>query len=249
MELSVYEKMYEVEKDHFYYQALRKFISQTIKNYKRTSQISQLKILDVGCGTGLTTQTLKKYGDVVGVDINLQALKFSKTRGLKVRRASVEGLPFKNSNFDVVVCIDVIYHQEVHNDSKALGEIFRVLKPQGICILRVPAHRWLYQSYDRLVHTRKRYSKAELVRKCQKSGFKIKSLSYIDSFLMLPTLLMKIKESLRKPKQNTMHIEKPTHIINKVLTLIALSEVTLILKVPIPFGIGLIAVLSKPYRA
>ena len=59
------------------------------------ANFNPLKILDVGCGLGFTTNELKKkfpHADVVGIDISLEAIQFAKFN-------------FKKSNFKVI-CID-----------------------------------------------------------------------------------------------------------------------------------------------
>jgi len=46
---------------------------------------------------------------------------------------NIEKLTFKNNSFDIIICIDTIEH--VENPIKAVSEMFRVLKPNGILIL------------------------------------------------------------------------------------------------------------------
>lgn len=85
------------------------------------------KLLDVGCGTGLTSQ-FSEYGCyVVGADPSFKLLKKAETNSLKNRVcAEAENLPFKNSSFDVVVSVTAI--QNFRDIEKGLGEIKRVGK-------------------------------------------------------------------------------------------------------------------------
>jgi len=51
-------------------------------------------------------------------------------------KADICNLPFKDNAFDVVLCNHVLEH--IPNDTKALQELYRVLKPEGWAILQVP---------------------------------------------------------------------------------------------------------------
>jgi SAM-dependent methyltransferase len=51
-------------------------------------------------------------------------------------QADITDLPFPEGRFDVVVCSHVLEH--VHDDAKALREIYRVLKPESWALLQTP---------------------------------------------------------------------------------------------------------------
>lgn len=93
-------------------------------------------ILDVGCGTGRTAAYLaKKYGaTVIGMDINPIMIEKAKLRNqshslpLTFILGSVEQSPFQDETFDIILSESVLSF--VHK-SKALGEIFRLLKRGG----------------------------------------------------------------------------------------------------------------------
>ncbi len=52
--------------------------------------------------------------------------------------ADLTDLPFPSGDFEVVICVHVLEH--IEDDRKAIGEIFRVLKPQGQAIIAVPTY-------------------------------------------------------------------------------------------------------------
>lgn len=58
-------------------------------------------------------------------------------------KADICNLPFEDSSFDVVLCNHVLEH--IPNDTKALEEIYRILRPDGWAILQIP------QDYNREV--------------------------------------------------------------------------------------------------
>ncbi len=51
-------------------------------------------------------------------------------------QADITLLPFQSSCFDVIICLHVLEH--VSNDTEAMIELFRILKPGGWAIVQVP---------------------------------------------------------------------------------------------------------------
>ena len=51
-------------------------------------------------------------------------------------KADICNLPFKDNSFDVIFCNHVLEH--IPDDTKAMGELFRVLKPGGMGIFQIP---------------------------------------------------------------------------------------------------------------
>lgn len=79
------------------------------------------KLLDVGCGTGISSQ----FGCfTVGIDPSIELLSQNKNRNKLLGFA--EQLPFKDSSFDYVISITALHNFK--NIKKAIGEISRVGK-------------------------------------------------------------------------------------------------------------------------
>lgn len=51
-------------------------------------------------------------------------------------KANICNLPFKDDSFDVVLCNHVLEH--IPDDTKAMNELYRVLKPGGMAVLQIP---------------------------------------------------------------------------------------------------------------
>jgi SAM-dependent methyltransferase len=51
-------------------------------------------------------------------------------------KADICNLPFEDNQYDVILCNHVLEH--ISDDTKAMQELFRVLKPGGIAILQIP---------------------------------------------------------------------------------------------------------------
>ncbi len=142
------------------------------------------KVLDVGCGTGdlllmldrkrkLQKAKLKLYG----IDISRKMLeKARKNLGSKaiVQYGDVESTPFKADYFDVVASTEAFHHYE--HASKAISEMHRVLKKNGILLLADlsivnPIIRKLFYIIEP-GHI-KLYSKEEFKTLLQNAGFKV----------------------------------------------------------------------------
>jgi len=113
-------------------------------------------VLDVGSGTGRTAVQIAKRlttGRLVGIDIwdtmelgdnsPERAYKNAEIEGMKdkveFKFGSVLEIPFDNDVFDIVTCSSVLNNLPGEkNRTKALEEIFRVLKPKGKCMLLEP---------------------------------------------------------------------------------------------------------------
>lgn len=86
-------------------------------------------ILDLGCGGGYKLFT--RYGNVVGVDLELAPLKNAKNLYLMAAHADISALPFEDNTFDYVLSSDVIGHIPIENKDKLFSEVYRVLKKGG----------------------------------------------------------------------------------------------------------------------
>jgi ubiquinone/menaquinone biosynthesis C-methylase UbiE len=94
-------------------------------------------VLDVGCGAGRHLVPLVRNGfRAVGADLSEQALALLDPRYSRVV-ADVQRLPFSDRSFDAVTCYGVLQHLTLAGRVKAVGELFRVLRHQGLVFVEV----------------------------------------------------------------------------------------------------------------
>ncbi len=237
--------IYQNESTHYYYVDTHELILDLIRRYAYRGK--PLRILDAGCGTGLLGTKLKSFGDVRGVDIHPRALFYAKKRKVNARLSSVERLPHEDNSFDLVVSVDVLYHQQVRDDMKALSEFYRVLKPGGYVIVRVPAVSWLRRRHDAFVYTKRRYDKDDLKNKLMRSGFSVCGIFYIQTFLFLLAFGMWVIEKFRKTPQPSSDVRSLPKSINDMMLYVLRAERALGGRVSWPIGLGLAAVAKKEY--
>jgi ubiquinone/menaquinone biosynthesis C-methylase UbiE/uncharacterized membrane protein len=91
-------------------------------------------LLDVGGGTGyLASCVADRYARVVVSDLSPGMLRVARSRNLETVEASAMELPFKDEEFDVVLCTDALHH--IKEIERALSEMCRVLKPGGTLLI------------------------------------------------------------------------------------------------------------------
>lgn len=182
MNVDIYEQMYLTEKDNWWFKGRRELITEMVARACKPSWCGALKILDVGCGTGLNSKAFEEFGEIYGVDISKDALKFCRLRGNStIIRANTGYLPIKNNSFDLLLALDLLEH--VEDDIGAIKEFFRILKPNGTLILTVPAFMFLWSDHDIALHHKRRYNKDSLVKVLKSSGYSIERLTCWNFFL------------------------------------------------------------------
>lgn len=226
---------------HWWYKGMRAINESLLKRYLPKNKT--LKILDAGCGPGAALVYLSQFGEVIGVDISEEALRFARKRG-KVKKGDVSALPFKDATFDVVICLDVLYHQWV-DVKKALFQIKRVLKKGGILFIREPALDWFRSSEDIASQTKHRFTKEELQKELNNS-FNILRLTYVN-FLLFPFAFIKrIPEVICiKKKKGLSDLQTVPPPLNKILFLIFRLETLFLHYLNFPFGTSVICVVKK----
>lgn len=136
MKMSKFEKKFVNSRKHA--QTNIKKIEQLFQNID-TSNINN--VLEVGCGAGMLAGYLseKHQMRVTGTDVDPEQIETAKrfhkeNNRLNFFTADATDLPFKDSEFDLVLSFMVMHH--IHNWKKAFEEINRVLRPGGILIIK-----------------------------------------------------------------------------------------------------------------
>lgn len=103
------------------------------------------KVLDVGCGTGDLTLTAKKYagasGSANGIDASPEGIDIARKKaerggsGAVFEVGLIERIAYPDATFDVVISRLVIHHLPDDLKRQGFSEIYRVLKPGGLCFL------------------------------------------------------------------------------------------------------------------
>ena len=120
----------------------KKIVLDLVRAYAKGST---LKILDMGCGTGILTKALlDEKHSVASLDCSKQMLEklddslvdSQYETFLGTFLGNVAGTSFPAEDFDAIICIGVFQYQL--NDDDLLREISRILKKGGFCIFTLP---------------------------------------------------------------------------------------------------------------
>lgn len=244
MEKTEYEKLYQFENYYWWHIGRSKIIYKLLKNY--LPRDNSFDILDVGCGTGINLGILEKFGKVVGVDPSKKALQFTRQRGFKnLIKASAEKLPFPDKCFNLVTALDVIEH--IADDLKALKELHRVLKSQGLLLVTVPAYQFIWSEHDEALHHFRRYTASQLHQKLNQAGFRVKRRSYVITFtfpLILGYRLLKGLLPKNSSVPQTSYVVLP-RFLNNFLIFTLKIEGWLLKYINLPFGTSVICLAQK----
>ena len=134
------------------------------------------RILDAGAGAGHLANRLAGLGHtVVGIDQSAEFVAYAQERasaGASFQVGDVTSLDFAAATFDAVVAGEVLEHVEDH--ARAVGELHRVLRPGGFCLVSVPAEPKLWDLADEWAGHVRRYTESELRALFEGQGFRVR---------------------------------------------------------------------------
>ena len=240
MDSQYYKDMAALQNDHWWYEGRRRILSSTIK---RLELPVGPDILEAGCGPGANLKMLQSFGHVSAVEPEEFAAEYaSGLSGLDVKTGLLpEPFPF-NGPFDLIGAFDVIEH--IDDDVAALKALHDLNAPAGLAIFTVPAHQWLWSKHDDINHHKRRYSRKQFKEVLEKSGYKVKKISYYNMWLFpLAVAVRYLKKALGKEDESD--VQMPSPFVNKMLTKLFASERHLLKFMNLPFGLSIIAVCRK----
>lgn len=221
-----FSELSKFESNNFWFQARNELIIWALSKYKKNIE----NFLEVGCGTGYVMSGLfesNKTLNLYGSEIYLEGLDFAKKRVpvAKFMQMDARAVPFIDE-FDAIGAFDVLEH--IEDDRIVLSEIHKALKPQGVVILTVPQHPWLWsQADDYACHVR-RYTESEIEEKLRSSGFKILRSTSFVSFLLPLMIISRLLNKHKKEDYDPMAEFKIHPVLNFVLKKIMMLDVNCI---------------------
>lgn len=248
MNVEIYERMYLSERDNWWFKGRRELVTEMVARASNSSEGSgdaALKILDVGCGTGLNTKDFEHFGEVYGLDASEAALRFCSLRGsTRLLRGSADKLPIKDESFDLLCALDLLEH--VEDDIGAIKEFHRILKPGGYLILTVPAFMFLWSGHDVALHHKRRYNKRILVNNLKLGGFFVTMNTHWNVILFPGVALLRVINKRKGNRVGEEDLLEMNQLINNVLLQVLRIE-NLVIKhgVNLPFGVSILCICKK----
>jgi len=238
----MYKVFFRIQSRHWWFIVKKDLVLDMIRRFARTNTRPQ--ILDIGCGSGLMLGALSEIGPTSGLDYSDDAIRFCKEifSGVVKKGSLPDEVPFENGSFDLITALDVIEH--IDRDVDSLKAINELLTPCGKAIITVPAYMFLWTNFDELNEHKRRYTLGELEEKLSRAGFSIETITYFNT-LLFPVIYIVRTINRILHRSGASDVEMPSRIINSILRAIFGFERTLLKYVRLPFGVSILAIVSK----
>jgi SAM-dependent methyltransferase len=237
--------MRSVEDVYWWYEALRQHVADSIRPASPS-----FSVLDAGCGTGGTLQTLRRnfpHAELTGIDESEYAVGLTAGRetGARLVRASIHELPFADDCFDFVLSLDVWSHAGI-DDGLAAREVHRVLRRGGTLLLNLAAFEFLKGAHDYATDVDRRYTRRQVQALLEGAGFRVERLTYWNAALTPPIALVRWLSRMRLHRESPRSDFRPlSAFVNATLKSVAALELTASRRLSLPFGTSLFAVARK----
>ena len=170
-------------------------------------------------------------------------------KGLKnIENMDASNMRFNNNTLDLLISSDNLEHLE--NDQKVLRDWNRMLKPNGILIVFVPAYKFLWSVHDISNYHFRRYSKGELYNKLLRANYSIVRGSYWNFILFVPIGMSILFSKLfaRKAVYSNKIFSIPVWMNNLLIKVMRLENKLVEIN-NIPFGISIFFIARKNIMA
>ncbi len=245
MNRNFYKNYFEIEQNHWLMRVRRTIAEDVLKKYLSTEH-KKFKIFDFGCGSGIFVNELRSLGyDASGADVSEEAVNFGHLRGVKnIKVQDSHKFDSVDNQFDAVFGMNVLEHLE--DESWAIREIYRVLKPGGIFVAMVPAYMFLWGVQDEVAHHYRRYTLGDLKKIVKTNAdFNVMLSSYFNTLLFIPIALVRFISKLFGLKKRHSDFELNNQFVDRILFRIFDFERKLLKRIRFPFGVSILLVLKK----
>lgn len=239
-----YAKSYaQLEQWHWWFRGREQILTHVLR--RELAPLRATSILSVGCGPAEGLRWLRAFsgdlGCVVGLDSGAVHAR-NLGPGFHYIVGGLEDMPLRSSSFDVVLVLDVLEH--LNEDTDGLRQAARLLKNGGLLIVTVPAMPSLWGGQDVVSHHRRRYKMKSFLRLFQLLHVSQVRVTYFNTLLFPPIATVRWARALagQRYRDRTDFNDNHPGLINRILARIFAAERHLVGRVPLPFGVSLLAI-------
>lgn len=246
MNSEMYQRMAEVEREHWWYEGRKAIICQTIRDLGLPRNA---RILDVGCGTGALTEKLAEFGSVVGCEPSELAVSEIRTESgiVVIRPGELAAQSQWRGHFDLIGFFDVLEHAE--SDVALLNQYLPFLKEDGVIVVTVPAWQMFWGDHDVASRHFRRYRLSTLISACDAAGLRLVRSTYFNLLLAPLILLVRTSNRIRAKSSGCGDLTLPSPSMNALLKRVFMLEAHLLRLVRLPFGVSLLAVFRRSAKS
>jgi len=183
----------ESEQSFWWYRGMRRIMFSLLDPLARERQLD--RVAEIGAGTGHFARELERRyrWRLFPLDLGWEGLAYARGYGVsRLVQADMCKLPYAAGVFDAVVSMDVIVHLPRGQEDQPMAEFARILRPDGLLILRVSALDILRSRHSQFAMERQRFSRRRLLALAVQHGLKPLGVTYANS-LLLPIALAKFR--------------------------------------------------------
>jgi len=245
MDTVEYANIAQMEKVHWYNIGKREFVRRWILDTQAPQKDDLL--LDCGAGTGLFAEEMQAYCQIRTLDAFEPALEMQRKRFSPEQVIEMTGkeVPLPDNSLNYLTALDVLEH--IKDDAAAVRDWHRLLKPNGLAVITVPASMALWSDWDVAMHHFRRYDRKGLLAVFPQSHWEILHVNYTNTLAFLPAWLIRKLRSHKPVKAeeqaNRAEYRIPPPWLNALLRWIFVT--TAMWRVPMPFGLSLLLVARR----
>lgn len=216
-----YATLARAEEGHWWYLGLRDFL---VKMIARHAEVPPRRILDAGCGTGANLRLMQeRYAPTYlgGFDVAEASVASSRLKApaADVYFSSITDPEIHEAELDLVLSMDVVYMVGLKESLPGLRKLAVALRPGGLFILNLAAHRWLMSEHDVATSTKERYSLRDLKSLPDELGLEPCWKGYRMGIWFPLVLLSRLPSMIRKTRfeEARSDLAPPPWWVNRIL--------------------------------
>jgi SAM-dependent methyltransferase len=250
-----FELLRRMQREHFWYRGRHRFVRAAVVRCLEDLHLrpGALSAMDLGGGCGGWVNGLHERGprfrELALGDSSIDALRQAREvipESIRLYNVSLYDLPW-DRRWDIVFLLDVLEHLE--DDTEALRQVVRALKPGGLVFATVPALARFWSRNDDLAGHRRRYSRADMSRLGARAGLEVLDTRYF-MFLLSPALWTSRRIFARRAgreREEAHDVLERTHRVpaapwNEALAAVFAAETPLGLHCRFPWGTSVLSV-------
>ena len=191
----------EVIRASSFSEEMKKFRLKQFKSWVKEFNLTNKKVLEVGCGKGEYLEILSTVGaEAHGIEYSIQSVDYCVNNNLSVSQGFLgdKHSDIENQKFDGFMCLSFMEHWPDPN--KVLGELSKILNEGSIGLIEVPnfnmiLEKGLYSEFisDHLMY----FTKETLIFTLQLNGFEVLSCKSIwHNYILSAVVRKRVKTNL-----------------------------------------------------